>query len=243
VGRHLSYGRGRGQGRLPRAGCGAVLGGRVHVARAGADRCRRGCDRDRQLVGVADGSAGAARGVGGQPARARVDPEGDRGQPQLHDDGRDARTQGALRRGRPALDGRGDVSGGVGVRVGRCFRAGRSGTEGRRAGRVAHARRWGGGVSFAVEVRGADRVQRAAAGRRAGGRRQRGDGRGAEAPEREPEDPRTAGSAGVGDVCASAGVHGALAVDQRGVRTGDQRGTGSCCGRRRASWWPTCRRR
>ena len=66
---------GRGQGDL--AGVGAADG-----------RGRR--DRDRQLVGLADGPGRAARRARGERRRARPDPEGDRRQPELHDDGRDA---------------------------------------------------------------------------------------------------------------------------------------------------------
>ena len=49
-------------------------------------------------------------------------------------------------------------------------------------------------------------------------RRLRRDRRGPEAAQREPQDPRHSRAGGVRHVCAGAGVHRALAVDQRRVR-------------------------
>ena len=49
----------------------------------------------------------------------------------------------------------------------------------------------------------------------------RRDRRGAEAPQREPQDPRDPRPPGLGHVRAGAGLHRALAVDQRRVRAAD----------------------
>ena len=62
--------------------------------------------------------------------------------------------------------------------------------QGGRRRRRADLRRRRGRVPGAGQVRPADRLQRAAARRQARGRRQRRDRRGAEAPQREPQDPR-----------------------------------------------------
>ena len=61
-----------------------------------APQDRRGRrDRRRQLVGVARGPRRPARRRRGERPRARLDPEGDRREPQLHDDGGDAGAQAA----------------------------------------------------------------------------------------------------------------------------------------------------
>ena len=78
-------------------------------------------------------------------------------------------------------------------------------------------------VPGAGEVRRADRLQRPAPRRLDRRRRVVGDRRGAEAPQREPQDPRHPRPARVGDVRAGAGVHRALAVDQRRVRASRSR--------------------
>ena len=56
-----------------------------------------GADRHRQLVRMADGPGRSARRPRGQPRGARPRTEGDRRQPELHDDGRDARPEAASR--------------------------------------------------------------------------------------------------------------------------------------------------
>jgi aspartate-semialdehyde dehydrogenase len=68
------------------------------------------------------------------------------------------------------------------------------------------------------QVRRTDRVQRAGDGRLNGRRRLVRDRRGAEAAQREPQDPRHPGPAGLRHLCTGAGLHRALAVDQRRVR-------------------------
>ena len=73
-------------------------------------------------------------------------------------------------------------------------------------------------VPDAREVRPADRVQRAAAGGIDRRRRRVRDRRGAEAPQREPQDPRHPRAARVGHLRAGPGLHRPLAVDQRRVR-------------------------
>ena len=72
---------------------------------------RRRRDRDRQLLGVAHGPRRAARRRRGQRPRARLPSQGDRRQPQLHDDGGDAGAEAAARRRRAAVDGGLDLPG------------------------------------------------------------------------------------------------------------------------------------
>ena len=88
-------------------------------------------------------------------------------------------------------------------------------------------------VPGAGQVRRADRVQRGAAGRFARRRRLRRDRRGSEAAQREPQDPRHPRPAGQRHLCAGAGVHRALAVDQRRVRPAAVAGAGAGAPRRR----------
>ena len=77
-----------------------VLQRRHRLASAGPQvRGGRG-RRRRQLVGVADGPRRAPGGPRGQRGGAGVDPEGHRGQPQLHDHGGHAGAQAAARRRR-----------------------------------------------------------------------------------------------------------------------------------------------
>ena len=75
--------------------------------------CCRRRDCDRQLVRVADGSGRAARCRRGQPVRPQRDSEGDHREPELHDDGGDARPQAAARRRRTTSADREHVPGGV----------------------------------------------------------------------------------------------------------------------------------
>ena len=69
-----------------------------------------------------------------------------------------------------------------------------------------------------VTVRAADRVRRHPAGRLDRRRRPERDRRGEEAPQREPQDPRPPRPPGERHLRARAGLHRALAVDQRRVR-------------------------
>ena len=125
-----------------RPGHRGVLRGRDDVAGAGAAVRRRGRDRHRQLVGVAQGPRRAAGGQRGQLRRdARNRPERHHRQPELHDHGRDAGAQAAARRGRAGADDRVDVPGGVRQRAGRRAGAVRSGPRGGRRQRAAGARR------------------------------------------------------------------------------------------------------
>ena len=112
--------------------------------------------------------------------------------------------------------------------------AGRPGEGRRRQGRRARPRRVGRDLPRPGQVRAPDRVQRAADGRLGRRRRLVRDRRGAEAPQREPQDPRHPGPAGLGHLRAGAGVHRALAVAERRVRAAALASSGppSCCRRR-----------
>ena len=111
-----------------------------------------------------------------------------------------------------------DLPGGVGQRAGGCSGTLPAGPRRGRRQRAAGARRRRAALPAVQQVRRADRVQRGPAGRLAGRRRLRGDRRGPEAAQREPQDPRHSGPLGERHLCAGAGVHRALAVDQRRVR-------------------------
>nr|WP_284287608.1 Asd/ArgC dimerization domain-containing protein [Angustibacter aerolatus] len=89
----------------------------------------------------------------------------------------------------------------------------------------------------AEPLREAHRVQRAAARRLDRRRRVAGDRRGAEAPQREPQDPARARPAGVGDLRAGAGLHRAQHGGARRVRAADlaRAGHRACCRARPAS--------
>ena len=156
--------------------------------------------------------------VRGQPGDDRRRPQGDHRQPQLHDDGGDAGAQAAARRGRAGAPRRRHLPGRVRRRGCRRGRARQAGPPGRRPGRGADPRRVGRRVPGAREVRPPDRLQRAAVRRQARRRRPLRDRRGAEAPQREPQDPRHPGPQGVGDVRAGARLHRPLAVAERRVR-------------------------
>ena len=86
--------------------------------------------------------------------------------------------------------------------------------------RAAELTHDGAAVAFPApdEVRPADRVQRAAVRRLARRRRIVRDRRGAEAAQREPQDPRHPRPRGVRHMRARAGVHRPFAVAQRRVR-------------------------
>ena len=168
------------------------------------------------------------------PDGDRRRPQGHHREPQLHDDGRDAGAQAAARRGRPGPAGRQHLPGGLRQRAVRRRRARQAGPPGRRPGHRAGARRLGGAVPDAGEVRRADRVQRPPAGRLDRRRRLLRDRRGAEAAQREPQDPRHPGPAGVRHLRAGPGVHRPLAVDQRRVRPAAVRRAGARAAGRRA---------
>ena len=257
VGRsHLPWRRRRGRrSRTPATADFAGLDIALFSA-GGADlaaRSPRGSPRpapivDRQLVGLAHGPRRAAGRARGQRPRPRLDPQGHRRQPQLHDDGGHAGAQAA----RPSRPGcaRSSVStyqavSGAGLAgVGRARRAGPQGRptappaltfDGTR-GRLP-ASRTSSPTPIAFNV-----IPLAGIARR---RRLRRDRRGAEAPQREPQDPRAPRPGGVGHLRAGAGVHRPLAVDQRRVRRGRSRPSrpASCWPRRPASSSPTCPRR
>ena len=248
VARRRDRRRGRRDRRPRRARHRAVLRRRRDLARAGAAVRRGRRDRRRQLVG-AGGWTPTSRWSSARSTRDALAerPQGHHRQPELHDDGRDAGAQAAARRGRaasgwsPAPTRRSPAAG---------WPASRSCDEQVRAGRrqaptaLTHD---GSAVDLpdAGEVRRADRVQRAPAGRLGRRRRLGRDRRGAEAPQREPQDPRHPGPAGVRHLRAGAGVHRPLAVDQRRVRAAALRRAGHrAAGRRaRASSSPTSRRR
>ena len=132
-------------------------------------------------------------------------------------------------------DDRLDLPGGVRQRAGRRRGAGHAGACGDRRCRATGARRRRAGLPGAEQVRRTDRVQRGPAGRVAGRRRLRRDRRGPEAAQREPQDPRHPGPRGQRNLCAGAGVHRPLVVDQRRVRPADFTAA------RRASCWPARR--
>ena len=141
-------------GRLRRRRYRAVLGRRRRLEGARAGRRGARCDGHRQLVGVADGPGGPARGLAGQPGRPRG-PRGHHRQPELLDDADGAGADGAPRRGRAGAGRRRHLP----VRVGdRRRRPGRArGPDPRPCGRRAEAGR---GLSPS------DRVQRPARDRR-----------------------------------------------------------------------------
>ena len=189
------------------------------VTRTRAEVRRRRGDRDRQLLRVPHGSRGAARRRRGQRCAGAEPAEGHHRQPQLHHDGRDAGAQAVARRGRPRPTDRVDVPGCVGWRSRRRRRTRQAGPRGRRPCGRAHPRRHRRHVPGADEVRPADRLQRVALRRFARRRRIVRDRRGAEAPQREPQDPRHPGARGVRYVRAGPGVHRPLVVAERRVRT------------------------
>ena len=129
-------GRGHRHRRLLRPRPGPVLQRQDRVpGHRPQGRCRRR-DRDRQLLGLADGSRGPAGRLRGQPDRRPPPAQGDHRQPQLHDHGRDAGA-GPAAPGRPARPPPGrDLPGRVRVRRRRGGRARRPG-EGRWSTRPA----------------------------------------------------------------------------------------------------------
>ena len=210
-----------------------------------------GVDRGRQLQCLPQGPRHPAGRLRGQPpGRRRRDRGGPRHhrQPELHDHGRDAGAQAAARRGRAGPADRVDLPGGL--RLGRRRRrgAGHPGRGGRRQGARAGLRRRGGGLPRAGEVRAHHRLQRASAGRLDRRRRAGGDRRGAEAPQRVPQDPRHPRPAGLGHLRPGAGLHRPLAGDQRRVRAAADPGAGPRAAGRRpgrraaATSRPRCRR-
>ena len=145
--------RGRRDGGLLRSRHRADLLRRDVVQGAGAADGRGRCDRDRQLLGVAYGPARAAGGRRGKRPHPAHDSQGDRREPQLHDDGRDARAEAAARRGRASLSRRVDVPGSEWCRSRRRRRTLGSAGKGRRARRArAHLRRVGVPVGLRRQV-------------------------------------------------------------------------------------------
>ena len=119
-----------------------------------------------------------------------------------------------------------DLPGHVGRRARRRRGAARAVAQGDRPGRPAHPRRSRARLRRAPQVRPPDRVQRRADVRRDRRRRSVRDRRGAEAPQREPQDPRHPRAARVGAVRARPRLHRSLAGDQRRVRRADSRSSG-----------------
>ena len=204
-----------------RPGHRAVLRGRDDVAGAGAAVRRRGrrpsSTTRRRGARTPTCRWWSARSTSTATPRNR--PEGHHRQPELHDHGRDAGAQGAARRGRTGADDRVDVSGGVRQRPGRRGGAVRPGARGGRRQRAAGARRFArwssrrpnkyvAPIAFNVVPLAGSLCRR----------RLRRDRRGPEAAQREPQDPRHPRPVGERHLCAGAGVHRALAVDQRRVR-------------------------
>ena len=148
-------------------------------------------------------------------------PQGHHRQPELHDHGRDAGAQAAARRGRAGPDRRQHLPGGLRQRASPASRScdGQVRAVVDKADELAHD---GSAVTFPEPVKyvAADRVQRAADGRLGRRRRLVRDRRGAEAPQREPQDPRHPRPAGLGHLRARAGLHRPLAVAERRVRSG-----------------------
>jgi hypothetical protein len=102
-----------------------------------------------------------------------------------------------------------------------------------------------GRVPGAALVRPADRVQRAAAGRLDRRRRPRRDRRGAEAPQREPQDPRASpGCWSPAPACACRSSPATRCRSTRGSPGRSRRSAHASCWRPRPAWsCPTCRRR
>ena len=222
--------------------------GATSSTRARPEVRRRRRHRDRQLVGVADGSRRAADRQRGQRRRDRQRPQGHHRQPELHDDGGDAGAQAAARRGRPGPADRQHLPGRQRRRPGRRRRARQAGPRGRRPGPRADPRRRRRGVPDADQVRQADRVQRAAVRRQARRRRLVRDRRGAEAAQREPQDPRHPRTCAVSGTCVRVPVftgHSLSASTPSSSGRSASRGPPSCSAaraRRRAQRHPDAAR-
>ena len=129
---------------------------------------------------------------------SRNAPQGHHRQPELHHDGGDAGAQAAARRRRPRTPRRQHLPGGQRWRAGRRRRARQAGAARSSTGpATSPSTAAPSTVPDADEVRRADRVQRAAPRRQAARRRLARDRRGAEAAQREPQDPRHPRAAGV----------------------------------------------
>ncbi len=166
--------RGVDPGLRPRA----VLRRRLDLGRVGAALCRRGGRRGRQLLALAHAGGRSPRRQRGQPRGARR-PPGDRREPELLDDADGRGAQADPRRGRDRATGDLDLPGRL-----RHRQAG-----GRRAARpvpraAARAR-----DRPARVLRPSDRLQRAAP-RRLVRRRRGPHRRGAQADQRDAQDPR-----------------------------------------------------
>ena len=206
VERRRDHRRGRRDRRPDRPRHRPVLRRRHVVAGAGPAVRRRRRHGDRQLVGVADGPRRAARRQRGQPgARSTTRRKGIIANP-------NCTTMAAMPVLKPLHDEAGLVRliastlpGGVGRRArpastSSTSRSARSSTAPRELTHDGAAV----DVPGAREVRQADRLQRAAVRRQARRRRLVRDRRGAEAPQREPQDPRHPRPRGVRHVRAGA---------------------------------------
>ncbi len=188
--------------------------GRLPPAGAAGGRGRR--DRDRQLLGLAHGPRRPARREPRSTPRAGLDPEGHRGQPQLHDDGGDARARPAAPGGRPSPGRRVQLPGRVWRGAGRRRRARRAGhgpwptrpPSSPSTARPSPSRRRRSSprpIAFNVLPYAGKYVD---------------DGSGETDEEQKfrnesAQDPRHPGPAGGVHLRAGARLHGALAVDQR----------------------------
>lgn len=198
--------RGRVRCRLRGPGHRALLRGRRHLQGPGGEGRLAGCRRHRQLLRLAQGPRGPPRGLRGQPARDQEPPQGHHREPELHHHGGHARAAPAARRGRPDRADRHHLPGRVRLRTGRCGRAQGPGLRGLRGRRPADLRRRRGGLPRAHRLQAPDRLQRGPARGQPGRRRLLRDRRGAEAPQRVPQDPGDPGAQGLRHLRARAGL-------------------------------------
>ena len=223
VRRPRGHRRGRRDRRPERPRHRAVLRGRDHLARAGAE-VRRRRRRSWSTTPAAfrkdpDDPAGRLRG---QPRGARRRDRGRPGhhrQPQLHHDGRDAGAQAAARRGRAGPADRLDLPGRLRLRRRRRRGARHPGRRGRRQGPRAGLRRRGGRVPRAGEVRAAPSPTTCcrwpARSSTTASRRPTRSRSSATSPARSSASPTCSVS---GHLRAGPGLHRPLAGDQRRVR-------------------------
>ncbi len=224
-----------------------VLGRRQRRRRVLAPQVRRRRrHRHRQLVGVADGSRRAARRQRGQRPTSPQRAEGHHRQPQLHDDGGDAGAQAAPRRSRARAADRQHLPGRVAA-------AGLAGVDEldkqarQVADRAAELTHDGEAVAFPAPEKFARPIAFNVlpfAGKIVDDGRVR-DRRGAEAPQREPQDPRHPRPRGV--AARACGCRCSPATRCRSTPSSPGRcrssGRSSCSPRRRASSSSTSRPR
>ena len=174
--------------------------GRDDLARVGAEVRRRRRGRRRQLERLPPRPRDPARGLRGQPGRARGPPRPDR-EPELLDDAADGRAEADPRRGRHRPPDRLDLP--VGLRHRRQGGQGARGPDPRRAGRR--------GAPGPHDLPAPHRVQRAGR-RRELPRRRRPHRRRAQDDVRDAQDPRRREHQDRRHVRARAGAQRALGV-------------------------------